>query len=87
MILHDGSRIRLRKTRADYDPCDREAAFSYVRRRMREGEYLTGLLYVDTGGREMHEINRTVETPLNDLPYESLCPGGAALGEILGRYR
>jgi hypothetical protein len=35
----------------------------------------------------MHEINRTVETPLNDLPYESLCPGGAALGEILGRYR
>lgn len=87
VILHDGSRIRLRKARADYDPCDREAAFGYVKRRMREGEHLTGLLYVDTEGREMHEVNHTVETPLNQLPHESLCPGGAALDKILDRYR
>jgi 2-oxoglutarate ferredoxin oxidoreductase subunit beta len=87
VILHDGSRISLRKTREDYDPCDREAAFSYVKRRMREGEYLTGLLYVDTGGREMHEINHTVDAPLNALAYEDLCPGAGAMGDILARYR
>ena len=87
VILHDGSRISLRKTREDYDPCDREAAFSYVKRRMREGEYLTGLLYVDTGGREMHEINHTVDAPLNALGHEDLCPGAGAMGDILARYR
>jgi 2-oxoglutarate ferredoxin oxidoreductase subunit beta len=87
VILHDGSRISLRKTREDYDPCDREAAFSYVKRRMREGEYLTGLLYVDTGGREMHEINHTIDAPLNALGHEDLCPGAGAMGDILARYR
>ena len=87
VILHDGSRIRLRKTRDDYDPCDREAAFSYVKRRMREGEYLTGLLFVETDGREMHEVNRTVEAPLNAAGFESLCPGRETLGKILARYR
>ncbi len=87
VILHDGSRIRLRKTREDYDPCDREAAFGYVKRRMRDGEYLTGLLYVETEGREMHEINHTVDTPLNALTHDELCPGSAALGGILARYR
>jgi 2-oxoglutarate ferredoxin oxidoreductase subunit beta len=87
VILHDGSRICLRKAREDYDPTDREKAFGYVKRRMREGEYLTGLLYVETEGREMHEINHTVETPLNEMPFESLCPGAGALDGILSRYR
>ena len=54
---------------------------------MREGEYLTGLLYVDTGGREMHEINHTVDAPLNALAYEDLCPGAGAMDDILARYR
>ena len=56
-------------------------------KRMREGEYLTGLLYVETQGREMHEINHTVDAPLNALAYEDLCPGAGAMGDILARYR
>ncbi len=85
--LHDGSRVVLRKTAPDYDPQNRGLAFAYIKDRIREGEFLTGLLYVDRSGREMHELSNTVQTPLRDLEWESLCPGTKALPEILSRYR
>jgi 2-oxoglutarate ferredoxin oxidoreductase subunit beta len=31
VALHDGSMIQLRKLAADYDPTDRDRAYSYVR--------------------------------------------------------
>ena len=42
----------------------------------------TGLLYVDETAPEMHEISGTVATPLNQLPFEKLCPGSKALAEL-----
>jgi 2-oxoglutarate ferredoxin oxidoreductase subunit beta len=44
---HDGSKLRLRKLRADYDPSDRIAAMNYIQERQALGEVVTGLLYVD----------------------------------------
>ncbi len=86
--LHDGSRLVLRKIRDDYDPCDRDAAFSYLKRRLREGEHLTGLLYVEPDeGRDMHIVNKTLGTPLRDLEWDALCPGSDALDDIMSRYR
>jgi 2-oxoglutarate ferredoxin oxidoreductase subunit beta len=35
----------------------------------------------------MHEIANTVERPLIDVPYESLCPGKAALDALMEEYR
>jgi len=77
----------LRKTAPDYDPQNRGLAFAYIKDRIREGEFLTGLLYVDKAGRDMHELSNTVGTPLRDLTWESLCPGEKVLPEILSRYR
>lgn len=85
--LHDGSRMVLRKLDGRYDPTDRVAAASQVQARMRAGEYLTGLLYVQSGQPDFHEVNRTAEEPLNQMPYERLSPGSQALREILERYR
>jgi hypothetical protein len=31
----------------------------------------------------MHALNQTVQAPLHDLPYEQLCPGAAALDELM----
>ena len=45
------------------------------------------LLMLDEEGREMHKINHTVDTPLKALTHDELCPGSAALGGILARYR
>ncbi|HLW78916.1 MAG TPA: 2-oxoacid:ferredoxin oxidoreductase subunit beta, partial [Terriglobia bacterium] len=89
----DGSRIMLRKLDAAYDPTDRGAAQARVQERLKSGEYLTGLLYVDVGGaaegarREFHQVNGTPEEPLNSLPYEALSPGSKGLAKILARYR
>jgi 2-oxoglutarate ferredoxin oxidoreductase subunit beta len=86
--LHDGSSLMLRKVREDYDPCDRDTAFSHVKRCLREREFLTGLLYVEPGnGHDMHSINKTMDTALRDLEWDTLCPGSDALDNIMDRYR
>jgi 2-oxoglutarate/2-oxoacid ferredoxin oxidoreductase subunit beta len=85
--LHDGSHISLRKVETAYDPTDRDAAFVRIRERIRAGEWLTGLLFVQTGREDMHALNKTVHEPLATLPHEALCPGAAALEKTLARYR
>jgi 2-oxoglutarate ferredoxin oxidoreductase subunit beta len=86
--LHDGSRVRLRKLDPDYDPSDRTRAYAYIDARLKQGEYLTGLIHVGDGaGSEMHAVNHTSTTPLNALPFAELSPGAAALAKLMDRYR
>jgi 2-oxoglutarate ferredoxin oxidoreductase subunit beta len=87
VVMHDGSRIVLRKCRAGYDPTDRAAASAYIQEHMKQGEYLTGLLHMEPSQREFHELNGTPDDPLNSVPYEKLSPGSKGLDKILGRYR
>ncbi|HEU0052020.1 MAG TPA: 2-oxoacid:ferredoxin oxidoreductase subunit beta [Longimicrobium sp.] len=84
--MHDGSVVRFRSLPPGYDPGDREAAYATVTRLQAAGEVVTGLLYLDETDDEMHAQLGTVETPLVDLPYDSLCPGGAALAELMAEY-
>ncbi|HEX5725537.1 MAG TPA: 2-oxoacid:ferredoxin oxidoreductase subunit beta [Longimicrobiaceae bacterium] len=84
--MHDGSTVRFRKVGADYDPTDREAAYATVQRLQAAGEVVTGLLYVEQNADDMHALNETVDAPLVSLPYEDLCPGGAALEELMREY-
>jgi 2-oxoglutarate ferredoxin oxidoreductase subunit beta len=87
--MHDGSRIVLRKCDASYDPTSRIVASSYIQERMKEGEYLTGLLFVEPAESqsEFHDINGTPDEALNSLPFEKLSPGSQGLEKILARYR
>jgi 2-oxoglutarate ferredoxin oxidoreductase subunit beta len=87
VTMHDGSRIVLRKCEPGYDPTNRGAAAAYIQDRMKEGEYLTGLLYVEPSQNEFHLLNGTPDQPLNNLPYEKLSPGSKGLEKILARYR
>ncbi len=87
VVLHDGSRIVLRKCQAGYDPTDRAAASAYIQEHMKQGEYLTGLLHVEPSQGEFHELNGTPDEPLNSVPYEKLSPGSKGLDKILSRYR
>jgi hypothetical protein len=54
---------------------------------MKSGEYLTGLLFVEPGEREFHDINGTPDEALNTVPFEKLTPGSKGLAKILDRYR
>lgn len=78
----DGSLLRLRKLRADYDPGDRAAALQQVVAQQARGELLTGLLYVDREAEDLHAMLQTSRTPLNQLGLRELCPGGAALERL-----
>jgi 2-oxoglutarate/2-oxoacid ferredoxin oxidoreductase subunit beta len=85
--LHDGSRLLLRKVSADYNPHNRGAAIDYIRTHHRDGEVVTGLLYIDETGPDMHAINATTDTPLNELDFQALCPGRRALADVNRSYR
>ncbi|HEX2583847.1 MAG TPA: 2-oxoacid:ferredoxin oxidoreductase subunit beta [Steroidobacteraceae bacterium] len=87
VTLHDGSHIRLHKVAADYDPTNRAHAMEYLRGKQSEGQYVTGLLYVDPGSKDFHEVNETAHRSLSQIPYEQLSPGNKALDKIMSRYR
>ena len=87
VTMHDGSVVRFRAVEAGYDPTNRDAAFADVRDRQAAGEVVTGLLYIEQGAPDMHEQLHTVQTPLVDLPYESLCPGAAEMDRLMEEYR
>ena len=82
-----GSKIILRKIDSDYDPTSRAASFKYLRERFNAGEITTGLLYIDESRKEMHELMGNVETPLSQLPLDTLNPGSEELKKILSGYR
>ncbi|MBP6826545.1 MAG: 2-oxoacid:ferredoxin oxidoreductase subunit beta [Saprospiraceae bacterium] len=77
--LHDGSLLQLSKLDQDWDPLDRHSAVSRLYQAKAAGEVLTGLIYIDTHAADLHAIIKTVETPLNALKKEDLCPGPAVL--------
>lgn len=87
ITMHDGSVVRFRRVAEDYDPTNRDAAYAHVRALQQKGEVATGLLYIDGGGPDMHAVSRTVDRPLVEIPYEELCPGSAALHELMEEFR
>jgi 2-oxoglutarate ferredoxin oxidoreductase subunit beta len=88
VMLHDGSRVLLRKLAEGYDPTDAHAAYDYVQQHIAQGEYLTGLLHCrSTTDTEFHALNRTPDQPLNGVPFGKLVPGAKALEKVLARYR
>jgi 2-oxoglutarate ferredoxin oxidoreductase subunit beta len=87
VTMHDGSIVRFTKIPEGYDPSDRDAVVAYLRQHQSAGAIPTGLLYLDPDGIEMHAGNKTVGTPLTNLPYEQLCPGAAALDALQKSYR
>jgi 2-oxoglutarate ferredoxin oxidoreductase subunit beta len=87
IVQHDGSILRLRKLAADYDPHDPISALTYLQQRHAAGEVVTGLLYVEPDSSDLHDYLDTVETPLNRLGEEELCPGPAALAQFNAAHR
>jgi 2-oxoglutarate ferredoxin oxidoreductase subunit beta len=86
VTMHDGTTVYLRKVDASYDSTDREGAFSYLAERQKKGEVATGLLYIREDGADVHAREKTVDTPMRELPFASLCPGGAALDKLMDEY-
>jgi len=82
VILHDQSRVRLRKLDASYDPSNRNAAMHFLMERQEQGEVVTGLLYLNTEDDELKEKIGVVEAPLNSLGTADLRPDMTMLEKI-----
>jgi 2-oxoglutarate ferredoxin oxidoreductase subunit beta len=87
VTLHDGSTVRLRKMAPDYDPSDRQHAAQQLDQYRHRGEVPTGVLFVEKGAADMHDISGTTDVPLSRVPYEKLCPGKAALDDLQNAFR
>jgi 2-oxoglutarate ferredoxin oxidoreductase subunit beta len=80
--LHDGSHIRLKKLRADYDATDKRKAMNLVFEAQQKREFLTGLIYVEPAKQDFLTLLSASEA-LATLPQERTRPGREALTEIM----
>jgi 2-oxoglutarate/2-oxoacid ferredoxin oxidoreductase subunit beta len=75
VIMHDGSRIILKKLERDYNPTDRSAALRILEEANSKKELITGLIYIDTSQLSLIDLYNLPETPLNRLPEQHIRPG------------
>jgi 2-oxoglutarate ferredoxin oxidoreductase subunit beta len=80
--MHDGSTLQLHKLSQDWDPEDKISAMTAVKSAAAKNEILTGLLYINPDTKELHELIKTSDIPLNKLTKETLCPGSEKLKDI-----
>jgi 2-oxoglutarate/2-oxoacid ferredoxin oxidoreductase subunit beta len=83
--LHDGSHIRLRKLRDDYNPNNRASAVKQLMEAHEKGDVLTGVFYLDTEKPSFTDMLNLVDEPLGTLPQERTRPGKQVLQEIMAR--
>ena len=81
--LHDGSRIRLKKLRADYDATDKRAALALCQEAQEKTEFLTGLIYAEPTKKDFLELSSVGPNPLVEVPDERLRPSQATLDAIM----
>jgi 2-oxoglutarate ferredoxin oxidoreductase subunit beta len=82
VTLHDGSRLRLKKLEADYDPSDRARAMARLMASASGGDVLTGLLFLDPRAPDLNARLGLVEAPLATLPEDRVRPPRAVLDAI-----
>jgi 2-oxoglutarate ferredoxin oxidoreductase subunit beta len=85
VTMHDGSVLRFTRLPEDYDVSDRQKAFSYLK--LHPDEVVTGVLFADESVPDLHETNRTPQTPLVNVPWERLCPGALQLQQLQDEFQ
>jgi len=81
--LHDGSHIRLKKLREDYDPTNKAMAFDLLRESAEKQEFLTGLVYVEPNKKDFLSLLDMPAQPLVAASLESIRPSPEALTQMM----
>ena len=81
--LPDGSRLTLRAIQADYDPTDRFSGMKAIHESQARGEFLTGILHINTGKPILHDFTHTIAAPLGTLPQSQVKPGPEVLAACM----
>jgi 2-oxoglutarate ferredoxin oxidoreductase subunit beta len=81
--MHDGSSLRLRKIREDYDPTDKISAVRTLMEAHEKGEVLTGVFYVNTEKPSFTDLLNLVDQPLGSLPQSVIRPSKEVLDKVM----
>jgi 2-oxoglutarate ferredoxin oxidoreductase subunit beta len=81
--MHDGSSLRLRKLKEDYDPTSKSNAVRTLMESHDSGEVLTGVFYINTEKPTFIDLLNVVDQPLGQLPQEMVRPSKAALEQLM----
>jgi len=81
--MHDGSSLRLRKLREDYDPTDKPSAVRTLMEAQASEEVLTGVFYINTEKPTFIDLLNVVDEPLSTLPESLTRPPKAALDALM----
>ncbi len=81
--MHDGSRLRSRALRSDYDPTNKMKAVELLHDAREKQEFLTGLIYIDEKTPDFLTQLNMVDEPLATLPESKTRPGREALDAIM----
>lgn len=82
VIMHDGSRIILKKLEQDYDPTDKWQALKILEEAEINNWFVTGLIYVDPQQPSLYDYMDLVDEPLNRVRSEDLRPAPETLDKI-----
>jgi len=85
--MHDGSHLRFRKLDRDFDPKDRLAALAALEESEKNGEVLTGVLYVNTEKSTFLELLELSEHPIATLPESYVRPSKDVLDQVMEELR
>jgi len=83
VVLHDGSHIRLRKLRADYDATDKMTAMALLNEGQEKQEFLTGLIYVAPEKKDFLSLLNLPDLPLSIVPDDKARPPREALAQMM----
>jgi 2-oxoglutarate ferredoxin oxidoreductase subunit beta len=81
--MHDGSKLRLKALRADYDPTDKRKATELLTEAREKQEFLTGLIYINEKTPDFLTQLEMVDEPLAMLPESKTRPPKSALDAIM----
>jgi 2-oxoglutarate ferredoxin oxidoreductase subunit beta len=81
--MHDGSHLRLRKLKSDWDPTDRISAMKALHESNDRGEVLTGIFYINTKKPNFIDLLNMTEEPLATLPESQVRPSKEVLEKVM----
>ena len=85
--LHDGSSLRLRKLKEDYDPTNKANAVRTLMEAEANEEVLTGIFYITTDKPDFVSQLNMVPGSLATLPESVTRPSKAAFDELMESLR
>ncbi len=87
VVMHDGSKLYLKKLDSDYNALDKIQAMRMLHETKNRGEYATGVIYVEPDRDDFLTLLNLVDEPLAKLPPDVIRPARSTLDAIMDDLR